>query len=109
MTTSVGSVLAGQVSLDFAVTTASLASGASQTAVHASVMAAQRNVSHGQAAVCIAGATQKEISVRDAWPDTMGTQHCPWVANAALVPALRLLALGAILQSLATKTTPPGL
>ncbi|KAH0630316.1 hypothetical protein JD844_013235 [Phrynosoma platyrhinos] len=60
----VDSAHAGQVPLASAVTTASLVTGAFQTAAHASAMDALRNVSHGRAAVCIAGATQKESDAR---------------------------------------------
>ncbi|KAL7986244.1 hypothetical protein Chor_011410 [Crotalus horridus] len=68
------SVLVGQVFLGLTVTTARLVTGASQTAIRASVMADQKNVSRGQAAVCIAGATRKEIGVRACDCDPRGIE-----------------------------------
>lgn len=64
MTDSMGSAPAGLVPLALIVIAASLVTGVSQTAAHANAMGVQRNVTHGQAAACIAEATQKAIDAR---------------------------------------------
>lgn len=99
----VGSVPAGLVPLGFAVTAASVASGDSLAAGHASAMGMQMNATLTQALAWAAGITQEVNTVKGALLASMGTHGSHMGASAGPVLALKAPEASGTLLLLATR------